>query len=474
MSTPDPADPFASPTTSPAPAPAPAARKSLFKNRNRGGAAAATTTDAIGFFSRGKDVFAENVEVQRRERERKREREVQRQLEEERIRGLERVGREKRGRGVERVDSEGGDGVDSEDERRRKRSRSEDRSNTPAGESEYGDEEASRSIEREGSIHSTYGNSVASPGPSQRNTRSQAHIISLSSDDEDDKPAPSPRPSYPSAFSSPPPKPLATNPEPIAIPSSPPANPPSDDDELYADLIAAARLQPATTATAPSNAPDPTLTILITSPLPNTTPLLIRRRLSQRLKDVRLAWCVRQPPHAGAAGANIFLTYRGLRVWDTSTCGSMGVKISRAGGVLDDGGGGEGGDVHLEAWTREAFEAYKAAEETRARNAHLGLGNDASGAGGAAAAAEAAPSQPQPQEEKLRIILRAKDMQEVKLRVKVTTKIADLVAAFRAQREAEVGGRSVELWFDGDRMEEGDCVGDADLEDLSGVDVVVR
>ncbi|KFZ10009.1 hypothetical protein V501_05364 [Pseudogymnoascus sp. VKM F-4519 (FW-2642)] len=150
----------------------------------------------------------------------------------------------------------------------------------------------------------------------------------------------------------------------------------------------------------------------------------------------------------------------------------MGVKISRAGGVLDDGGGAEGGDVHLEAWTREAFEAYKEAEETKARNAHLGLEND-SGVG-TAAAAEAAPSQPQPQEEKLRIILRAKDMPEVKLRVKVTTKIADLVAAFRAQREAEVGGRSVELWFDGDRMEEDDCVGDADLEDLSGVDVVVR
>ncbi|OBT76648.1 hypothetical protein VF21_05314 [Pseudogymnoascus sp. 05NY08] len=486
MSTPDPADPFASPTSA-APAPAPAARKSLFKNRNRGGAATATTTDAIGFFSRAKDVFAENVEVQRREREREkererererekereREREVQREMEEERVRELERKRSEKRERGVGKVES-GEEEVDSENERRRKRSRSEDRSNTPDGESEYGDEEASRSIEREGSIHSTYGNSVASPGQSQRNTRSQAHIISLSSDDEDDKPAPSPRPTYPSAFSSPPPKPLSTNPTPIAIPSSPPANPPSDDDELYADLIAAARRQPATTAAAPSNAPDPTLTILITSPLPNTTPLLIRRRLSQRLKDVRLAWCVRQPPHAGAAGANIFLTYRGLRVWDTSTCGSMGVKISRAGGVLDDGGGGEGGDVHLEAWTREAFEAYKAAEEERARNAHLGLENDDSGVGGVAAAAEAAPSQQQPQEEKLRIILRAKDMPEVKLRVKVTTKIADLVAAFRAQREAEVGGRSVELWFDGDRMEEDDCVGDADLEDLSGVDVVVR
>ncbi|KFY19652.1 hypothetical protein V493_07879, partial [Pseudogymnoascus sp. VKM F-4281 (FW-2241)] len=249
-------------------------------------------------------------------------------------------------------------------------------------------------------------------------------------------------------------------------------NPPSDDDELYADLIAAARRQPSAT-TAPSTAPDPTLTILITSPLPDTTPLLIRRRLSQRLKDVRLAWCARQPLHTGAFATSIFLTYRGLRVWDTSTCGSMGVKISRAGGVLDDGGGAEGGDVHLEAWTREAFEAHKAAEEARARNAHLDLENEDHGVSGSPAA-EAATSQQQTQEEKLRIILRAKDMPEVKLRVKATTKIADLVAAFRAQREVEVAGRSVELWFDGDRMEEDDCVGDADLEDLSGVDVVVR
>ena len=150
------------------------------------------------------------------------------------------------------------------------------------------------------------------------------------------------------------------------------------------------------------------------------------------------------------------------------------MKISRAGGVLDDNGGGEGGDVHLEAWTREAFEAYKAAEEAKAQNPLLGLENgNTTGVINSGPAAEEVPP-PQPQEEKLRIILRAKDMPEVKLRVKVTTKIADLVAAFRAQREAEVGGRGVELWFDGDRMEEDDCVGDADLEDLSGVDVVVR
>lgn len=148
------------------------------------------------------------------------------------------------------------------------------------------------------------------------------------------------------------------------------------------------------------------------------------------------------------------------------------MKISRAGGVLDDGGGAEGGDVHLEAWTKEAFEAYKAAEEAKARNAHLDLENEDSGVGGGVAA-EVVPAQ-QVQQEKLRIILRAKDMPEVKLRVKATTKIADLVAAFQAQREVELGGRSVELWFDGDRMEEEDCVGDADLEDLSGVDVVVR
>ncbi|KAL5345533.1 hypothetical protein ACLOAV_009283 [Pseudogymnoascus australis] len=441
MSTPDTADPFASPTNAaPAPAPAPAAvtaRKSLFKNRNRGGAAAATTTDAIGFFSRGKDVFAETVEVQRREREREKEREremeLQREMEKERLKEVERARREKRARVVGKVESGGEDeGLDSENERRRKRSRSGERSDT---ESEYGYEESSRSVHREGSTHSPYGNSIASPGPSQRNTRSQAHIISLSSDDEDEKPAPSSGPTYPSAFSSPPPKPFSSNPAPIAIPSSPPAHPPSDDDELYADLIAAARRAPATTAATPSTAPDPTLTILITSHLPNTTPLLIRRRLNQRLKDVRLAWCARQSPHSGAAATIIFLTYKGLRVWDTSTCGSMGVKVSRAGGVLDDGGGGEGGDVHLEAWTREAFEAHKAAEEARVRNAHLALENEDHGVGDGPAV-EVVAEQPV-QEEKLRIILRAKDMPEVKLRVKTTTRIADLVAAFRSQREAE-------------------------------------
>lgn len=213
----------------------------------------------------------------------------------------------------------------------------------------------------------------------------------------------------------------------------------------------------------------------------------MRRKLSQRLKDVRMAWCDKQlidgqQPLDAAVKAGIFLTWKGRRVWDVTTCGSMGVRVDARGrivgaGVEDtDGGvvaGADGkGNVHLEAWTEEVWEE---AEDERRRSDRARMARaaaaDLSDEDGEEEALEVLPAEPVVQ--KIRIVLQARGMEAFKLIVKPTTTIRTMVAGFRQTRGIgpETG---VELWFDGERLEEESCVADADLEDMTTIDVIVR
>lgn len=116
-------------------------------------------------------------------------------------------------------------------------------------------------------------------------------------------------------------------------------------------------------ATPPPPPLDPVLEILITSTIPNTEPLIVKRKLSQRLKDVRLAWADRQQFSQDFIDG-VFLIWRGKRTFDHTTCRSLGYKASPSGRVLAsrDSMMDDEGRVHMEVMTREMFEAYKKAK----------------------------------------------------------------------------------------------------------------
>lgn len=101
---------------------------------------------------------------------------------------------------------------------------------------------------------------------------------------------------------------------------------------------------------------DPVIQILITSPIPDTEPLIVSRRISQRLKDVRLAWCARQP-FAPEFTPTVFLTWRGNRLFDVTTCKSLGIAVDLNGDILLKGRkdimGEEDRQIHMEAMTEE-------------------------------------------------------------------------------------------------------------------------
>lgn len=165
----------------------------------------------------------------------------------------------------------------------------------------------------------------------------------------------------------------------------------------------------------PTPPPDAVIQILITSQIDNTDPLIVNRRVSQRLKDVRLAWCQRQG-FAPDFIPTVFLTWRGKRVFDVTTCKSLGIAVDQDGNILLKGQkdimGEEDRQIHMEAMTDEILEEYKRAKGSMIIDEKEEHGDIL------AAAATKAPCVEQGKESQVKIILKAKGFEDYKLIVK--------------------------------------------------------
>jgi len=219
-------------------------------------------------------------------------------------------------------------------------------------------------------------------------------------------------------------------------------------------------------------APDPIVQILVTSRIEGTKPLMIKRKLSQRLKDVKYAWCDKQVldgrPVPEETKRMIFLTWRGNKVFDVTSCKALGLTTDASGRLRIDGEGfDEDGRIHLEAWTEEFFDEFK--KRRAAERKRLVLD----------------PMEEEEQEEqkpedinageqvaKFRIILKSKDRLEFKIQVRPTTQISKMIGVFRDNYKIP-GNVNISLYLDGDKLDPNSMVGDADLDELTTIDVHV-
>lgn len=155
---------------------------------------------------------------------------------------------------------------------------------------------------------------------------------------------------------------------------------------------------------------EPVIQILVSSSIPDTKPLIVCRKLTQRLKDVRLAWCERQG-FAADFVSTVFLTWRGRRLFDVTTCKSLGIGVNSEGDILQKGQkdiiGEEHRQIHMEAMTEKILADYQKAKRR----------NVADEEDEEAAAEEEAAAQ-KPKEAQVRIILKAKGFEDFKLIVK--------------------------------------------------------
>lgn len=214
----------------------------------------------------------------------------------------------------------------------------------------------------------------------------------------------------------------------------------------------------------PANA-DPSVEILITSVIDGTTPLRVRRRISQKLAEVRLAWCDRQrldgQPMGPEFTETVFLTWKHIRLFDFSTCNGLDLKVNEFGSLVSTSDGIDpDGRVHLEAWTPDAFENFQKGEAAKKKEQEQSAGDEVE-------------QHREPAVKKTRLIFKSRDLPDYKLSVKSSTTVERMVEAFREANEVP-DHKLITMHFDGDKLEYSDKVEDTELGDMDTVEVHIR
>ena len=180
----------------------------------------------------------------------------------------------------------------------------------------------------------------------------------------------------------------------------------------------------------PTPPPDPIVQLFISSRIPNTNPLIVHRRLSQRLEEIRKAWCKKQN-FSDEASNDVFFIHRMRRVYDVTTCKSLGLDVDAFGNLTMKGAEGKEGaeKVHLEAVTEDIFEQIKAekAQESKRRSGELPPERSAA----AGAADEEDVNQQSKEESLIRLTLKAKGREDFKLKVKPVSYLFHSLPAYR-------------------------------------------
>lgn len=243
---------------------------------------------------------------------------------------------------------------------------------------------------------------------------------------------------------------------------------------------------------------DGAVVIYITSRIPGTANLRVKRGLKQHLGAARDAFCQYQrlkhvPGFPKENDEAIFLTWKGNRIYNSTTCVGLGICLDDEGrlrtstktrsGTTETGfiGGrslADGADqLHFEAWTEETYQAYLEEKERERLRASGELpfdygvnDDDASGKGRTQGSAdepvEAAPVR------KFRVFLVAKGQDPVRVSATPQTTIAELVAQYR-RKAGLAADASVSLQFDGDTLDPANTLEAADISEDDKIDVYV-
>ncbi|KAJ5524883.1 hypothetical protein N7494_011533 [Penicillium frequentans] len=208
---------------------------------------------------------------------------------------------------------------------------------------------------------------------------------------------------------------------------------------------------------------DPVVQILITSEIPNTKPLLVHRKMSQGLREVRLEWCKRQGLTAGSKSP-VYLTWRDRRLFDVTTCRTLGIKPennTRALLEMDDDvlTGPKELRIHMKAVTDDPLllnRSGSSAEVGQPSPAPLSPGN-----------------QPNEENEPMKLTFRSPGLNDLKIKARPKTRVSKLITVFRDSQNLSAD-QDISLIFDGDPLDPSTCLGDHDIADLDLVDVQIK
>ncbi|KAK4445651.1 ubiquitin-2 like Rad60 SUMO-like-domain-containing protein [Podospora aff. communis PSN243] len=222
---------------------------------------------------------------------------------------------------------------------------------------------------------------------------------------------------------------------------------------------------------------DVIITFLVASPLENAKPIRVKRKMGQELGLILETWISMQMHKFNLnidrdVIPSLFLTWKGKKVYKYTTPVSLGVQVDADGKLIStDNEGYQQNALYLEVWSEERYEEHLKQKEQE-RNLRLGL----VGASQDVSGDEGAPLTPEPVKRKeIKVILKAKEFEPVKLTIYDDTTVDQLVTAFRKKRNI-APSHSILIYFDGEHLDDGSLVVDADIDadDTNQFEVHVR
>ncbi|RFU78042.1 hypothetical protein TARUN_4198 [Trichoderma arundinaceum] len=211
--------------------------------------------------------------------------------------------------------------------------------------------------------------------------------------------------------------------------------------------------------------------IMVRSNIPGTKVAHIKYQFNRPLRLIRDSWIALQRRKEVqlpiTSDDDIVLTWQKKKVYTYSSLLGLGIRPQGDGKIIADeyskGGLSDGRTkVILEAWTKESFDQMELEEERRMKIEAGELSDE-----------ESVQEEQGEKRTRLRVRLRAKDMEDVNLTVLLETTVETLIIGFRTQRE--IGSdKDIGIWFDGERLEEHQTMEEADIDDMDTLEVHVR
>jgi hypothetical protein len=220
--------------------------------------------------------------------------------------------------------------------------------------------------------------------------------------------------------------------------------------------------QPSLTPPPPPPVDDQRVHILITSEIPGTKPLIVQRKISQPLKDARLAWCERQG-FTEQETSTIQLFWNGVRVFDVSTCRRFNPKSDKKKFLdVEDDLDAEQTElkIHMEAVSTDPLMMNR-------------RGPASPDIGGAYASPAPPNPDDEPSNEPMKLLLKSPGLSDFKIKARPKTLVSKVIAAFRDKQNIPED-KTVHLIFDGDRLEPDSCLGENDIADLDMLEVMIK
>lgn len=254
---------------------------------------------------------------------------------------------------------------------------------------------------------------------------------------------------------------------------------PEEEDE-YAHLIrraaqreAEAKAAAAALAGAEANGnnrvPVITVKIFIHSRLDDATalpPFGVKRGIAQDLGFVRrhFVWWARAKgvSISDELAERVFLTWKGQRIYNTSTGVSLGWPTGEI-SVPPRTPGFDRCGILLEAWTDESYERYTAEVERQKRIDRGELIEEE----------KEEPEKEEPEVPRVRVILKEKDAEPLKTMAPMNSQVKILIAAYRKQRKIPTD-RDIRLRNEGEWLDPSWTLEQADVEDSCTIEVYLK